>query len=86
MNACKEFQNEFQNQLLRDANKIRKDKNMIIAADETTNFYRMDTNSCKQLREANTTKSYKKAPPNSVQDIISKEKQIAEKRAALVTE
>ena len=25
-------------------------------------------------------KSYKKAPPNSVQDIISKEKQIAEKR------
>ena len=78
-----EFKNnscEFQNQLSRDANKIRKDKNMIIAADKTTNFYRMDTNSYKQLREANTTKSYKKAPPNSVQDIISKEKQIAEKR------
>ena len=78
-----EFKNnscEFQNQLSRDANKIRKDKNMIIAADKTTNFYRMDTNSYKQLREANTTKSYKKAPPNSVQDIISKENQIAEKR------
>ena len=54
---------------------------MIIAANKTTNLYRMDTNSYKQLREANTTKSCKKPPPNSVQNIISKEKQIAEKHS-----
>ena len=64
-NSC-----EFQSQLSPDANKIRKDKNMIIAADKTANFSRMDTKSYKQLREANTTKSYMKAPPNSVQNII----------------
>ena len=47
-----EFKNtncDFQQQLSQDIRKIRKDKKMIIPADKTTNFYRVDPKS--QYRE-----------------------------------
>ena len=60
-----------------DIAKIKKDKNLLISADKTTNFYRLDAHSYKQLMNSAVTKSYMKAPTNAAAKIISVEKQIA---------
>ena len=58
--------------------KNKKDKNLLISADKTTNFYCMDANSYKQLMNtAVTTESYKKAPTDAAGKIVPAEKQIA---------
>ena len=75
-----EFKNhdcDFQKELLRDSKKIRTDDKVLIAADRTASFYRIDTPSYKQLLDTATTKSYKKAPNNSPNTIISDEKKSA---------
>ena len=77
-----EFKNsncEFQNELSQDTKKIKKDNKLLIAADKTTNFYRVDSTSYNQLLKSSITKSYKKAPTNSADKIISEEKKIAKK-------
>ena len=63
-----EFKNrncDFQKELSQDAKKIRTDDKLLIAADKTTNFYRIDAHSYNQLLNTTITKSYKKAPNNS---------------------
>ena len=75
-----EFKNtnsEFQKELSRDIKKIQKDNELIIPADKTTNFYRVDPTSHKKLVKTNITKSYKKAPSNHTTKIIAEEKKIA---------
>ena len=77
-----EFKNsncEFQNELSQDTKKIKEENKLLIAADKTTNFYRVDSTSYNQLLKSSITKSYKKAPTNSVDKIISEEKKIAKK-------
>ena len=69
---------DFQNKLARGAKKIRSDDKLLVAADKTTNFYRLDTASYKQLLNTTITKSYKKAPDNATNKIISSEKKIAQ--------
>ena len=69
--------NEFKKILSEDAKKIKLDNKLLIAADKTTNFYRMDTPAYKQLLNNTITKSYKKAPINSTNKITSEEKKIA---------
>ncbi len=58
--------------------RIRKEDKLLVAADKTTNFYRLDAHSYKQLVNTAITKSYKKAPNSTATKIISTEKKIAE--------
>ena len=51
----------------------------MVAADKTTNFYRLDTLSYNKLLDTAITKAYKKATSNTTTKIISEEKKIAEK-------
>jgi hypothetical protein len=51
----------------------------MVAADKTTNFYRLDTPSYNKLLDTAITKAYKKATSNTTTKIISEEKKIAEK-------
>ena len=69
--------NEFQKVLSEDVKKIKLDNKLLIAADKTTNFYRIDTPAYKQLLNKTITKSYKKAPIKSTNKITSEEKKIA---------
>lgn len=52
--------------------------NYLIAADKPTNFYRLGTSSNNKLLESNVTKTYKKAAGNTLDNIISEEKKVAE--------
>ena len=58
---------DFQKQLFREVNNIRNDNNV----------YRVNTKSHKQLMTSAVTKSFKKAPPSALSNIISEEKKIA---------
>ena len=51
----------------------------MIAADKTTNFYKLEPSKYNDLLEQNITKSYKKAHPNTVRDIHTENKNIATK-------
>ena len=69
---------EFQKNLRKDSKRIQRDSKLWIAADKTSNFYRVGTELYNQLLEKSITKSYKKAPANKKPEIISVEKNIAE--------
>ena len=69
--------NEFQNKLSQGLEKIRKDDELLVAADKTTNFYRLNNPSYTKLLDTSITKAYKKAPPNTSTKIVSEEKNIA---------
>ena len=69
--------NQFQKKLAQDAEKIKKDDKLLVAADKTTNFYRLDPPTYNKLLEDNITKAYKKAPMNAVSRIINHDKRIA---------
>ena len=58
---------------------IRTDGKLMVAADKTTNFYRLDTPSYNKLLDTAITKAYKKTTSNTTTKIISEEKKIAEK-------
>ena len=66
----------FQRKLSQDSKELRSNDKLLIAADKTTNFYRLNTQSYKQLLNKTITKSYKKAPNNYPNEIISKEKRL----------
>jgi hypothetical protein len=68
---------EFQNQLSQSAKDIKKDDKLLIAADKTTNFYRMDPPEYNALLENSMTKTYKKATKNAASKIATEEKKIA---------
>ncbi len=58
----KTIRNEFQNDLSQDFTKIRTDDKLFVAADKTTNFYRLDAPTYEKLLDTAITKTYKKAP------------------------
>ena len=55
-----EKQNDFQNKLKAEVKKIQKDENLIVAADKTSNHYRVKPADYKKLIEKNIHKDYKK--------------------------
>ncbi len=73
----KNHRNEFQNDLSQDLTKIRTDDKLFVAADKTTNFYRLDAPTYEQLLDTAITKTYKKAPTKATSRIVSDEKKIA---------
>ena len=46
-------------------NNIKSDNKLIIPADKTTNFYKLDTPSYSTLLDTAITETYKKAPSNT---------------------
>ena len=72
----KSTDNSFQKELAQYLNKIKTDDKLLIAADKTTNFYRLDTPAYNKLLDNAITKVYKKAPPNTTRNLISEEKEI----------
>ena len=75
----KRFNSSFLNKLKDDAIKIKNETKLLIAADKTTNFYKLEPSAYNDLLEQNITKSYKKAQPDTVQAIHAENKNITTK-------
>ena len=75
----KHINNPFLEKLKEDAIKIKNETKLLIAADKTTNFYKLEPPTYNDLLEQNITKSYKKAQPDTVQAIHAENKNIATK-------
>ncbi len=64
----------------RNVKNIERENKLYIAADKTTNFYRMDTTTYNQLMDTNVTyctKSYSKSDKSTTASIMNMEKKIA---------
>ena len=68
--------NNFQHQLRRDLKNINSENQMIVPADKSTNFYKCDQDIYKDLLHRNTTKDYKKADKNIIENINKQDKDI----------
>ena len=73
----KQANNSFLNKLKEDTELIRNEPKLLIAADKTTNFYKLDPATYNDLLEKNITKSYKKAEPETTRAIRTENKNIA---------
>jgi len=71
--------NSFLNKLKEDTDQIRKEPKLIIPADKTTNFYKLEPSAYNDLLEKNIMKSYKKATPEITRNIHENNKDIARK-------
>ena len=69
--------NKFQSTLNKDIKMIKKSDKLLVAADKTTNFYRVDAKQYDKLLKSNITKDYKKAEPHTENDINRQDKEIA---------
>ena len=75
----KKVNNPFLSKLKEDTERIKNETKLLIAADKSTNFYKLEPSKYNDLLEQNITKSYKKAQPNTVRDIHAEDKKIATK-------
>ena len=75
----KQVNNPFLNKLKEDTDSIQTEPKLLIAADKTTNFYKLEPSEYNDLLEKNITKSYKKAQPETTQAIHKQNKDIATK-------
>ena len=75
----KKVYNPFLNKLKEDAKRIKNETKLLIAADKSTNFYKLEPSKYNDLLEQNITKSYKKAQPDTVRNIHTENKKIATK-------
>ena len=64
---------------LKNDTEHKNETKLLIAADKTTNFYKLEPSKYNDLLEQNITKSYKKAHPSTVRDIHTENKKIATK-------
>ena len=75
----KQVNSPFLNKLKEDTDSIQTEPKLLIAADKTTNFYKLEPSEYNVLLEKNITKSYKKAQPETTQAIHKQNKDIATK-------
>ena len=75
----KQVNNPFLNKLKEDADRIKNESKLLIAANKTTNFYKLEPSTYNDLLEKNITKSYKKAQPETTQAIHKENKAMATK-------
>lgn len=73
----KNINNSFLTKLKEDTDSIKTDPRLLIPADKTTNFYKLEPTMYNDLLEKNITKSYKKAHPETIQAIHDQNKDIA---------
>ena len=69
--------NEFLKKLDKDTKQIGEEDRLIIAADKTTNLYKMQPQSYNKLLKEAVQKDYKKSKPNFVSKIIKEDKVVA---------
>ena len=70
----------FQQKLSSDVyNNTKTADKLLVPADKTSNFYKMDTQSYTELLQKNITKNYKKVPPDITNSIEAGAKTIAKK-------
>ena len=70
----KQVNNPFLNKLKENTDRIKNEPKLLIAADKTTNFYKLEPSTYNDLLEKNMTKSYKKALPRRPKQSIGKTK------------
>ena len=75
----RDVNDQFQKQLKDDLKTITNEKKVIVAADKTRNFYKMEKENYKELLNNNITKDYKKTYDNTVNDISKNDKKAAVK-------
>ena len=75
----KKVSNPFLDKLKKDTDRIKNEPKLLIAADKTTNFYKLEPSTYNDMLEKNITKSYKKAQPETTQAIHKENKAIATK-------
>ena len=73
----RKYSNQFQKKLKEDIKNISEEEKMLIAADKTTNYYKVDKAKHKELLMKHINKDYKKADENTVTDITKVDKRIA---------
>ena len=71
--------NDFQSELSKDIKKINNDDHLIVKADKTTNYYRMEPGQYNELLNKNIQKSYKKAQKTQEDKINKEAKEISER-------
>ena len=69
--------NPFQRQLSKDGTNIKQNNHILVLADKTTNFYKVEPDMYKQLLDSNINKDYKKAPTIIAKAINKQDKRIA---------
>ena len=75
----KQVNNPFLNKLKEDTDRIKNEPKLLITADKTTDFNKLESSTYNDLLEKNITKSYKKALPETTQAIHKENKDIATK-------
>ena len=75
----KQVNNPFLNKLKEDTDCIKNEPKLLIAADKTTIFYKLEPSTHNDLLEKYITKSYKKAQPKTTQAIHKENKDTAMK-------
>ena len=75
----KRVKNDVQETLKKDAEKVRKDDQLYISADKTSNFYKMNKDSYSELLKKNVTNDYKKTHSDTVNKTNQKQIEIVAK-------
>ena len=75
----RKYSNTFQKHLKEDIKKIVDEERMFIAADKTTNLYKVTNDKHDELLKKQINKDYKKADEKTVKDITNVDKRIASK-------
>ena len=73
----KDYKNSFQIKLKNDTQKIARENKLIIPADKTHNFYKVDEAKYDELLQKHINKDYKKADDTLADDITKVDKEIA---------
>ena len=72
----KPHNNQFQTKLKEDTAKVKSDSKMYIAADKTTNYYKVDKDEYDQLLKKHINKDYKKTEMEAVKEVTKVDKEI----------
>ena len=75
----KPHNNPLQTKLKQDTNQIKTGNKVLVKADKTTNFYKLDSNDYNKLLHENITKTYKKAEESIPNKITKKDKATAQR-------
>ena len=65
----RKVESEFQKNLCNDIRKIKQSKKIIVSADKSTNLYKMEVEKYEKFVKENVTKTYRKAPENTENNI-----------------
>ena len=71
--------NHFQQQLKKEEKKIKSDPLLLIKADKSNNYYKMESEKYNELLEKEIQKEYKKVTPIEIKNIESEQKNIVKK-------